>query len=163
MNAPLPLNIRFDVQGLIQSINHNHSSDRLNISLTPVQWDIVASYLQPFALNQGQVLIEQGASDRTLYLLESGTLSVHFEDDKGRVRLAIVGPGSVVGEGSFFSHLPRTATVQAASNAKVWCMTPLRFTELANRQPAFALEISMALGTVLARRMANKPKRTAVT
>lgn len=163
MNAPLPLNVRFDIQGLVQAINHNHSSDRLNITMTPVQWDIVASYLQPFTLNQGQVLIEQGAMDRTLYLLESGTLSVHYEDDKGRVRLAIVGPGSVVGEGSFFSHLARTATVQAASNAKVWCFTPLRFTELANRQPALALEISMGLGMVLARRMANKPKRTAVT
>lgn len=163
MNAPLPLNVRFDIQGLIQAISHNHSIDRVNITLTPVQWDIVASYLQPFALGQGQVLIEQGAMDRTLYLLESGTLSVHYEDDQGRVRLAIVGPGSIVGEGSFFSHLPRTATVQAASNAKVWCLTPLRFTELAHRQPSLALEISMGLGTVLARRMANKPKRTAVT
>ena len=163
MNAPLPLNVRFDIHGLITAIAHNHSNDRLNINLSPVQWDIVASYLQPFALQQGQVLIEQGALDRTLYLLEAGTLSVHYEDDKGRVRLAIVGPGSVVGEGSFFSHLPRTATVQAASNAKVWCMTPLRFTELANRQSGLALEISMALGTVLSRRLVNKPKRIAVT
>ncbi|MBC7434979.1 MAG: cyclic nucleotide-binding domain-containing protein [Bdellovibrionales bacterium] len=163
MNAPLPLNVRFDINGLVQAIAHNHSTDRLNLALTPVQWDIVASYLQPFALAQGQILIEQGSLDRTLYLLESGTLSVHYEDDKGRVRLAIVGPGSAVGEGSFFSHLPRTATVQAASAAKVWCMTPLRFTELANRQPGLALEISMGLGTVLARRLVNKPKRIAVT
>lgn len=163
MNAPLPLNVRFDINGLVQAIAHNHSTDRLNLALTPVQWDIVASYFQPFALAQGQILIEQGSLDRTLYLLESGTLSVHYEDEKGRVRLAIVGPGSAVGEGSFFSHLPRTATVQAASAAKVWCMTPLRFTELANRQPALALEIAMGLGTVLARRLVNKPKRIAVT
>lgn len=163
MNAPLPLNLRFDINGLIQAIAHNHSTDRLNLALTPVQWDIVASYLQPFSLAQGQILIEQGSLDRTLYLLEAGTLSVHYEDEKGRVRLAIVGPGSAVGEGSFFSHLPRTATVQAASVAKVWCMTPLRFTELANRQPVLALEIAMGLGTVLARRLVNKPKRVAVT
>lgn len=163
MNAPLPLNVRFDINGLVQAIAHNHSTDCLNLAMTAVQWDIMASYLQPFALAQGQILIEQGSLDRTLYLLESGTLSVHYEDDKGRVRLAIVGPGSAVGEGSFFSHLPRAATVQAASAAKVWCMTPLRFTELANRQPALALEVAMGLGTVLARRLVNKPKRVAVT
>ncbi len=163
MNAPLPASVRFDIQGLVQALAHNHSIDRFGPLLTPVQWDIVASYLQPFALAQGQVLIEQRAMDRTLYLLESGTLSVHYEDDKGRVRLAIVTPGSVVGEGSFFSHLPRTATVQAASNAKVWCLTPLRFTELANRQPVLALELTMALGNVLSRRLVNKPKRVAVT
>jgi CRP/FNR family cyclic AMP-dependent transcriptional regulator len=55
MNAPLPFIVRFDVLGLTQALAHNHSNDRVNVSLTPVQWDIVASYLQPFALTQGQV------------------------------------------------------------------------------------------------------------
>jgi hypothetical protein len=33
--------------------------------------------------------------------VESGTLSVHYQDEKERLRLAVVGPGSVVGEGAF--------------------------------------------------------------
>ena len=53
---------------------------------------------------QGQVLIERNALDRTLYLIETGGLTVHYEDDKGRVRLALVGPGSAVGEGAFFTR-----------------------------------------------------------
>jgi CRP-like cAMP-binding protein len=164
MNAPLPAILKFDVQGLVQAIAHNHANDGLGqLTLSPPQWDMLATYMQPFALMQGQVLIEQGAMGRSLYLLESGSLSVHYEDQKGRVRLAIVGAGSVVGEGSFFSHLPRNATVQAAAPSKVWCLTPIRFTELANRQPAIALEIAMALGAVVARRLANRPKRIAVT
>jgi len=57
----------------------------------------------------------QGAKDRTLYLVESGNLTVHFEDSAGYIRQAMVGAGSAVGEGSFFSHLPRSATVQAAT------------------------------------------------
>jgi CRP-like cAMP-binding protein len=112
---------------------------------------------------QGQVLIEQHAQDRTLYLIESGGLSVHYEDDKGRVRMAIVGPGSAVGEGAFFTRLPRNATVQAASPSKIWCLTPIRFTELSNRQPGLALELCIALGSLVARRLVNKPKRVAVT
>jgi CRP-like cAMP-binding protein len=163
MNAPLPSNVHPDIQGLLRAVAHNHAPDRFGPLLTPVQWDIVASYLMPVVLAQGQVLIEQRSMDRSLFLLESGTLSVHYEDQKGRVRLAIVGAGSVVGEGSFFSHLARTATVQAASAAKVWCLTPLRFTELANRQPVLALELTTALGMVLSRRLVNRPKRTAVT
>jgi CRP-like cAMP-binding protein len=90
-------------------------------------------------------------------------LSVHYEDAKGRVRLAVVGPGSAVGEGAFFTRLPRSATVQAASPSKVWCLTPIRFTELSNRQPALALEVAMALGSLVSRRLSNKPKRVAVT
>jgi len=163
MNAPLRNPIRFDVQGLVQAVAHNHSNDSFQPALTPAQWELLGSYLQPFALKQGQVLIEQNAQDRTVYLIESGGLSVHYEDDKGRVRLAVVGPGSAVGEGAFFTRLPRNATVQAATPSKIWCLTPIRFTELSNRQPNIALEIAMALGSLVSRRLANKPKRVAVT
>lgn len=163
MNAPLRAPVRFDVQGLVQAITHNHSSDSFQPALSPTQWELLGTYLQPFALKQGQVLIEQNAQDRTVYLIESGNLSVHYEDDKGRVRLAVVGPGSAVGEGAFFTRQPRNATVQAATASKIWCLTPIRFTELSNRQPGLALEIAMALGSLVSRRLANRPRRIAVT
>jgi CRP/FNR family cyclic AMP-dependent transcriptional regulator len=163
MNAPLRAPIKFDVQGLVRAIAHSHASDSFTPSLTPAQWELLGTYMQPFAVMQGQVLIEQNAHDRTLYLIESGGLTVHYEDAKGRLRLALVGPGSAVGEGAFFTRLPRTATVQAASPSKVWCLTPIRFTELTNRQPALALELAMALGSLVSRRLANRPKRVAVT
>ena len=163
MNAPLRAPVRFDVQGLVQAVAHNHSSDSFQPALSPTQWELLGTYLQPFALKQGQVLIEQNAQDRTVYLVESGNLSVHYEDDKGRVRLAVVGPGSAVGEGAFFTRLPRNATVQSATPSKIWCLTPIRFTELSNRQPTLALEIAMALGSLVSRRLANRPRRIAVT
>jgi CRP/FNR family cyclic AMP-dependent transcriptional regulator len=163
MNAPLRSPLKFDVHGLVQAMSQNQTNDRLSCTLSTAQWDMLGSYMQPFALAQGQVLIEQGAADRTLYLLETGSLSVHYEDDKGRVRLAIVAPGSAVGEGAFFTHNTRNATVQAAAPSKVWCLTPIRFAELSNRHPNIALELAMALGSLLGRRLVNKPKRVAVT
>jgi CRP/FNR family cyclic AMP-dependent transcriptional regulator len=164
MNAPLPASIRFDVHGLVQAIaQHADTKDSFTPSLSTAQWDILSSYMQPFAVQPKQVLIQQGAQDRTVYLIESGSLTVHYEDSKGRLRLAVVGPGSAVGEGAFFSRESRTATVQAAAACKIWSLTPIRFTELTNRQPAIALEIAMALGSLVARRLVNKPKRIAVT
>ncbi len=163
MNAPLRNPPKFDVQGLVQAIAHNHSIDACSPSLQSAQWDMLGGYLQPFSLTRGQTLIEQNATDRTLYLVESGTLSVHLEDKSGRVRLAIVAPGSAVGEGAFFTRSPRSATVQAASDCKLWCLTPMRFAELSNRHPEVALEIAMALGALVSRRLVNKPKRVAVT
>lgn len=163
MNAPLPNPIPFDVQGLVQAIGRNHSMDVLSPSLSAKQWELFGSYLQPFAVRQGQVLIEQNATDRTVYFLETGTLTVHYEDDKGRLRLASVEAGSAVGEGAFFTRNPRSATVQAASACKLWSLSPIRFTELTNRQPQIALEIAMALGSLVSRRLANRPKRVAVT
>jgi CRP/FNR family cyclic AMP-dependent transcriptional regulator len=163
MNAPLPTTLRFDIQGLANAIAHSHASDALRCQFTQQQWDILAGYMQPFAMQQGQVLIEQGSNDQTLYFIESGTLSVHYEDDKGRVRLALVAAGTVVGEGAFFSRMPRNATVQASGPSKVWCLTALRFRELSNRNSPIALELTVGLGGVLAKRLYNRPKRVAVT
>ena len=163
MNAPLPTTLRFDIQGLANAIAHSHASDALRCQFTPQQWETLGGYMQPFAMQQGQVLIEQGANDQTLYFIESGTLSVHYEDDKGRVRLALVAAGTVIGEGAFFSRLPRNATVQASNASKVWCLTALRFKELANRHSPIALELTLGMGGVLAKRLYNRPKRVAVT
>jgi CRP-like cAMP-binding protein len=163
MNAPLPNPLHFDVHGLIHAVAHNQSLDAFHPNLTPKQWELFGTYLQPFAVRQGQVVIEQNASDRTVYLVESGTVTVHYEDDKGRLRLATVEAGSAVGEGAFFTRLPRTATVQAASPCKLWSLSPIRFTELTNRQPALAVEVALALGSLVSRRLANRPKRVAVT
>lgn len=163
MNAPLRNPVKFDVQGLVKAIAANATNDVFSPRLSAPQWDMLGSYLQPFAMTGGQVLISQGAEDRTLYLLESGSLTVHYEDSKGRVRLAVVYPGSAVGEGAFFSRSPRSATVQAGTISKIWGMTPLRFSELSKRQPEVALEVAMALGSLVSRRLAHRPRRVAVT
>ena len=163
MNAPLPSTLHFDVQGLIHATAHNDSLDAFHPALSGKQWELFGTYLQPFAVTAGQVLIQQNASDRTVYFVETGNLTVHFEDDKGRLRIATVEAGSAVGEGAFFTRQPRSATVQAASPCKLWSLSPIRFTELSNRQPAMAVEIAMALGALVSRRLGNRPKRIAVT
>ena len=159
----LPSSSKFNIQDLVQVFARNNVYDSFSVNLSPSQWDIVAAYMQPFTLAAGQVLIDQGSSDRTLYFIESGSLSVHVEDEDGNMKLALINPGSVVGEGAFFSRLPRSASVIATGPCKLWSLTPIRFTELANRQPAVALEIVSGLGAVIAKRLANKPKRVAVT
>ena len=163
MNAITPIASKIDLTGLLSAIAQADADDSMSNPLTPAQWDTVSAYLQPYAVPAGHVLFSRGATDRTLYLVESGSLSVHYQDEKERLRLAIVGPGSVVGEGAFFSMRPRSATVQASAPTKLWTLTALRFTELTNRQPAIALGLAMAAGAVLAKRLGNRRRRVAAT
>ena len=163
MNVSLPTAPKVDLQGLIDAIAQASADDSMTNPLTTAQWEILSSYLLPVILPAGQVLFSQGANDRTLFLVESGSLSVHYQDEKERLRLAIVGPGSVVGEGAFFSHRVRSATVQASAPSKLWSLPALRFTELSNRQPAIALGLVMAVGAVLAKRLGNRRRRVAAT
>lgn len=153
----------FSILDLANAIAQSRVEDLLLLQLTPAQWEGLAPYLQPLALAAGQVLFKQGAADRTLYLIESGNLSVHYEDEQGEVRLAIVGAGSAVGEGSFFSRAPRSATVQAGMPARLWSLSPIRFGELSNRRPELALAVAMAAGSVVAKRLSNRRRRDAVT
>ena len=163
MNVLMPAVAPSDIQGLVRAIAHCGASDALRCQFSQPHWDILGAHMQPFALNQGQVLMEQGTLDRTLYVIESGNLSVHYEDKKSRVRMALVGAGTVLGEGSFFSHQPRSASVHASTPCKLWCLTPIRFTELASRHSPIALELTLALGSVMARRLYLRPRRVAVT
>jgi CRP-like cAMP-binding protein len=163
MNAPLPPSVKLDLSGLINALVQASAEDSMSNPLSAAQWDILSAYLQPVTLAAGHTLFNQGASERSLYFIESGSLSVHYQDEKERLRLAIVTAGSVVGEGAFFSHRPRSATVQATAPCKLWSLTAIRFTELSNRQPAIALQLVMAVGAVIAKRMANRRRRIATT
>ena len=131
--------------------------------LESYRWTVLAEYVQPLSILRGQVLIGQGTSDRKVYFLESGDLQVDVKSDAGLVRVALLGPGSVVGEGSFFSHLPRSATVVAYSDAKVWELSPQDFELLSRQHPGVALALSTALGAVLATRLLDLSKRLAIT
>ncbi len=152
-----------DFQGLIDALVLNKAQDGLILNLLPAQWEALAQYLQPLTVVQGDVLFKQGALDRTLYFVASGSLSVHFEDAENQIRLAIVGAGSVVGEGGFFTGAPRSATVQAGSTCVLWSLSPMRFTEMTHRKPELALALAMGAGAVVAKRLMHSRYRVAVT
>jgi CRP/FNR family cyclic AMP-dependent transcriptional regulator len=152
-----------EIQTLVDAIAMNKASGGAPLHLSAAQWAVLADYLLPLTLAQDEVLCRQGATDRTLYLVASGSLSVHFEDADKRIQLAILGAGSMVGEGSFFSGSPRRATVQAGSKCVLWSLPPMRFTELSHRKPDLALAITMAAGVVVAQRLQHGQQRIAVT
>jgi CRP-like cAMP-binding protein len=151
------------IQDLCQAIARNTSDDAFAPALQTAQWEVLGSYLQPFELAAGQTLIDENAHDRTLFFIESGSVSVHTLSSKGEVQIAMLNAGSAVGEGAFFSRQPRSASVTAAAACRLWRLTPLRFSEMANRQPSIALELTLALGLVMSRRLRSKSRRVAVT
>jgi CRP/FNR family transcriptional regulator, cyclic AMP receptor protein len=142
-----------NVKGLVDAVARNAVEDALAKAITPPQWEAMAPFLQSFTLGPSQMLIAQGSMDRTLYFLESGSLSVHFEDAAGRVQLAIVNAGSAVGEGGFFAAAPRNATVQAVGE----------YMDMSQKLPRVALALAMGLGAIITKRMTDRRKRVSVT
>ena len=162
MTSPAANPTTQDVTALITAVARNTEAGGLRKFLQLHRWKVLADYIHPVKHVRGELVIGQGELDRKLYFVESGDLKVDMHTDKGIVHLAIVGPGSVVGEGSFFSHLPRIAAVSAYSDCKVWVLTPEEFERLSHANPNVALAVSMALGTLLATRMMDLSKRVTV-
>lgn len=65
------------------------------------------------------MLIERGAPGGDIYLVERGTFEVVDRRSHPEIVLAVIGPGTVVGELAFADDSPRTADVRAAEDAVV--------------------------------------------
>ena len=137
--------------------------DALPCRLDGPQWESLAPYLEPYPVTAGQIPIRPRDKDRTLFFIESGTLTVHLEDVAGRMKLAVLAPGTVIGEGAFFSGQPRNATVVATRDSALWALKYTPFQELSQRQPAIALELTLACAAVVVRRLNHTTVRVAVT
>ena len=155
--------LRSDLASLRAALRDSTALDALALRLSDEQWSLLAGFLFTQELKSDHRLLQAGDIDRHVYFVESGQVSVHAKDSKDRIRMAMVGPGSVIGEGAFLGHWPRRATAHAHGPCKVWVLSPLRFGEMAARQPALALDLTLALGRVMAQRLLNRPKRVAVT
>ena len=79
-----------------------------------------------------------GALDRSLYLILDGLLEVLVDRGRrGHRRIAAIGPGSVIGELSFFDGGARSALVRAVTPAELAELSPTEFDVLAIASPAW--------------------------
>lgn len=126
-------------------------------------WNALSGVLRPRTIAPEQCLIRQGDGSRSLFLLENGSLRVYRDQDRGRLQLAILTAGSVIGEGTFFARIVRSASVEALESAKVWELSTSAFDDLARGSPLAALQLCRFLGAVLATRMLSVTGRLSIT
>lgn len=150
---------------LVQAVQSLNAEDAFRPRLTLDQWRAIAPFFTQHDIRAGDLLIKQGDTDRTMYLLGQGSLQVFVTGGPpGSNRIAILRAGSVVGEPGLFSDGARTANVEAMTPCSVWALRGPRLEELAQRLPALALELLRAAGGVMATRMrANLVRQTPFT
>ena len=106
-------------------------------------------------ISAADALIRRGDPDCTLYFVLQGNLEVvvHSGDGISMGSLTRVGPGSVLGEQSFFDGNPRSATVWAVVESEVAAMTPEQYAAFTAANPGLARDLLFALGRILAIRL----------
>ena len=87
-------------------------------------------------LKRGQTLFEFGAVGDGCYWLNQGVLKVSVASGEGAERiLAILGPGSIVGEFSLIDGLPRSSSVHALKDSNLTFMARSTFLECLRESP----------------------------
>ncbi|MET0383381.1 MAG: cyclic nucleotide-binding domain-containing protein [Burkholderiaceae bacterium] len=138
---------------LMHSVKTLAATDAFRPRFTVENWRILGSYLMRRTLKGNDVLIRQGESDRTTYLLESGTLLVHARRETGSSPISLLRAGAIVGEPALFGETVRMAQVDALAPCVVWSLTRSRLEELRAGHPELAYEILRAAGASMAERM----------
>jgi uncharacterized membrane protein len=88
-----------------------------------------------------------GEKGTEFYIVQDGVVTVSAPDESGKeVTLAKLGPGNFFGEISLLDGGPRTATIRAAGDTTLLCLTREQFHEFLRDHPSAAIHMLTILG-----------------
>jgi CRP/FNR family transcriptional regulator, cyclic AMP receptor protein len=106
------------------------------------------------ALKRGQVLCREGDPGEEMFVVRRGSFVIS-KPVTGRVEqvLARIGPGDFLGEMSLFARAPRSATVQADTDAALLVLDRAALTRMTEQNPRAAAAFFYALVQVFIERL----------
>lgn len=88
-----------------------------------------------------------GENGTEFYIVQDGAVTVSAPDEHGKeVQLARLGSGHFFGEISLFDGGPRTATIRAAGDTTLLCLTREQFHSFLRKHPSAAIHMLTILG-----------------
>jgi CRP/FNR family cyclic AMP-dependent transcriptional regulator len=138
------------------------NNDALRLPWDEEVWKKLLARTEPQRFRAGDIVIQRGAMDRTLYFVVAGALEVgvYRAGSEGTAPIARIGVGSVIGEQSFFDGQPRSTNVWAVSDGELLRITPEAFDAFGQQEPALARDLLFALGRILSVRLRNTTFRS---
>jgi CRP-like cAMP-binding protein len=89
----------------------------------------------------GEVIIKQGESGNSMFVIQSGEVEVLRDNDGTQVQLAVRKNGDFFGEMALFSKELRSATVRALGNARVLTIDRKNLLNSIQKDPSLAFRI----------------------
>lgn len=109
------------------------------------QQNLLLSTLKIKSYQKGEVIIHENALDEDIYIVKEGTIRVEKTDDKTKIThtIAMLGPGSLVGELSALDRSPRSAQVVANTNTDLLVLSLPQLKNLSDspKKPFFSFLI----------------------
>lgn len=74
--------------------------------------------------NEGEIIFKAGETTREMYILRTGSVKVMIKKENALIPLTELGTGSYIGEMSFLTGIPRSATVAASTPVTATVIDP---------------------------------------
>ena len=118
----------------------------LGAELTEEKAKLLTEKMGVRRLKDGELLVAEGETDQTLFVLASGQLSVTSKDADGMEQtLYLMKEGECAGTRAFVEQSPRKATLRAVGDVTVYTLTPADFEALLDAYPRVAFKVMRAL------------------
>lgn len=101
-------------------------------------------------LRPGAQLVRQGEASDAAYFLAQGSMSVYVETPYGEAPLATFDAPRLMGEIGALANLPRTASIRAASQAKLYVIERAQLIDFGRQSPDLLLAAIEQLGRQMA-------------
>ena len=116
----------------------------------------IMGYLERVELEAGQALITQGERQQNLYFLDSGEITIEYRTSEGELmRLANIGPGTIVGELSMFLGTPSSASVVSRCPSTLYRLSAEHLEKLEMEDPLAAMVLHRFLLKRVGQRLLN--------
>lgn len=121
------------------------NASALGQDLTDQESQTLAEIMGVKHLKDGDLLINEGDAESTLYLLADGKLSVTSKIDGKDVLVYTMSQGECAGTRAFVDRSTRKATLRALGDATVYTLAPKTFESLLDKQPRLVYNVMRAL------------------
>lgn len=104
----------------------------------------LAAHMTPHMFTAGNIIVEQGQGGASMYIVAEGLLYVYMAHaESGELlKIAEISPGQFFGEVSLLTGEPRSATVQAETDALVYEITKEDMELLLDKRPEIAEQLT---------------------
>lgn len=120
---------------------------------SPSDWARLLAHARTRRFAPGDVLVQRGDADRSMFIVLEGRLEVLVAQDAGERTVSIAGPGSIFGEQSFLDGETRSARVRAVTEGEVRILSWPDFEQLAEDAPQVGMRVLVDIGRTLSDRL----------
>ena len=94
---------------------------------------------------EGEWLMRQGETADCMFVIQEGEVEILKRRGEGHVRLAVRGPGEIIGEMALFERETRSADIRALGRVRVITVDRKQFLRRIHEDPSLAYRVVQSL------------------